>query len=460
MIRTRIVLALVTTALLAFSLSLSADEQHSQAAAASNDWPRANDLLAWAERYSEYQQGAPDATRLRLDKVLAFEENATFLCLLGQRTEESDGRSMRYTRLIFLRPNTFLIDTLWSSEPHPRTIERVGWHKQPIIANKAGFKPKDLSHGIVWQETDDSLRDPETKQTDGHSIVGKAERGLAVFQVQAEGQAAVLPEIALDRRGEVWRVSIRNDKQKFTIELPSCYLDAGWISAESPTGESPIARRPLPGGVLPYGKDGVRMIERWDSRYRGGQTPPWDAGTPAEDLKQVVEQELVKPCRTVILGCGSGTNAIYLASKGFDVTAIDVAPTALTIAEEKAAKAGVRVRWILADVLAMPELPPFDFIFDRGCYHNVRYADAEGFVQSLRKLTKPGSRALVLSLNREGPPGVREQHMRKDFSEWFDFEWLRESNIQTGGRGENRRNSWTLMLRRKTADGHKEIPSE
>jgi SAM-dependent methyltransferase len=162
-----------------------------------------------------------------------------------------------------------------------------------------------------------------------------------------------------------------------------------------------------------------------------------------------VEENAVRPCRAAVLGCGSGTNAVYLASKGFDVTAIDIAPTALGLGEAKAQEANVRVKWLLADVLAMPELKPFDFIFDRGCYHNVRYVDAEAFIESVRRLSHPGTHFLVLSLDRDGPPGVREHHMRADFSALFDFEWLRPAGIHTGADGKNRRAAWSLMLRRK-----------
>ena len=77
---------------------------------------------------------------------------------------------------------------------------------------------------------------------------------------------------------------------------------------------------------------------------------------------------------------GKGAVTVGDTSAGFDVTAIDIAPTALSIAEAKAQKAGVRVRWVLADVLALPELEPFELIFDRGCYHNVRYVDAAAFI--------------------------------------------------------------------------------
>ena len=126
------------------------------------------------------------------------------------------------------------------------------------------------------------------------------------------------------------------------------------------------------------------MLDSWDASYRGGNRPNWDAGRPSGELQRVVEQGIVRACRAVDLGCGSGTDAIYLASKGFEVTAIDIAPTALNQGKQKAEKAGVKVRWLLADVLAVPNLEPYDFIFDRGCYHEVRFEGAKAYVDTVR----------------------------------------------------------------------------
>jgi SAM-dependent methyltransferase len=119
------------------------------------------------------------------------------------------------------------------------------------------------------------------------------------------------------------------------------------------------------------------------------------------------------------------------------------------VAESKAKQAGVRVRWVLADVLALPDLKPFDLVFDRGCYHHLHYVNPAGFVAALRRLSHPGTRCLILSCNGDRPPGVREPMMRDDFSATFDIEWLRESDIRTGADGQTRRPGWSLMLRSK-----------
>jgi acetyl esterase/lipase len=195
--------------------------------------------------------------------------------------------------------------------------------------------------------------------------------------------------------------------------------------------------------------------ERWDGAYRDGRRAPWDIGRPSTDLRQAVEKDVLRPCRVVELGCGSGNDAIYLASRRFDVTAIDIAPSALKQAEKKARDAGVKVRWLQADVLNPPKLKPFDLIYDRGCYHGVRGQNAAGYVETLRRLSRPGTQVLILAGNANeppphyGPPRVREADIRADFGPWFEFQWLRETRFDTTDPNRKGALAWSILLRRK-----------
>ena len=69
---------------------------------------------------------------------------------------------------------------------------------------------------------------------------------------------------------------------------------------------------------------------------------------------------------------GSGViNTNFLGVIG--VSQIDISATAVAQAKERATAAGVTVRFLQADVTRLPDLgPPFNFFFDRGCYHAVR----------------------------------------------------------------------------------------
>jgi len=211
-----------------------------------------------------------------------------------------------------------------------------------------------------------------------------------------------------------------------------------------------LAKRLLPAGIMPHGPKGVAMIQRWDAAYRGQRPAPWDRGQPDSTLTEAVRSGTIKPGRVVVLGCGSGTNAVYLATKGFDVTALDVAPTALAMAQAKAAKAKVKVRWLLADVLAPPTLEPFDVLFDRGCYHGVRRANAAGYVKTANTLAKPGALMLILAGNANeprhyGPPRVDETDLVGDFAKTWDFVHLRELRPSRKGGAW----FWSALLRRR-----------
>ena len=413
--------------------------------------------------------------------ILAFEENSHFISAIGdashilgtsQPADGKEGKPTLVRHFLFLKPSVFVLDDLVRQTASDRSVRwlihcrsagevagrqlRVSGGNQELVCETLWPPPEVLQKKPGWQKTSESVYHVEVQPEANTTEV----RWLHVFQLRRSDDGAAPAQSVVESHDGRLELAITTADRVFRLSLPPPGVESGRVAVEAADGKTIVPRRPLPAGVLPHGPEGVRLIERWDQAYRDQRAPtegwsvgarrrpPWDTGVPADDLKQAVEQGVIRPCRTVELGCGSGTNAIYLASKGFDVTAIDVAPTALSIAEAEAQKAGVGVRWLLADVLAPPELEPFDFIFDRGCYHNVRYVDAAAFMESVRRLSRPGTRFLVLSLNRDGPPGVREEQMRGDFSPLFEFEWLRESGIETR-EGEARRPAWSVMLRRK-----------
>lgn len=113
------------------------------------------------------------------------------------------------------------------------------------------------------------------------------------------------------------------------------------------------------------------MPERdWNGMYASGDLP-WDAGRPEEELVAVVEAGVVRAGKALEIGCGTGTNALWLASRGFEVVAVDVAPLAIEQARAKLRDAGLaRCRFEVLDILTgAPADGPFDFVFDRGCFH-------------------------------------------------------------------------------------------
>jgi SAM-dependent methyltransferase len=263
-----------------------------------------------------------------------------------------------------------------------------------------------------------------------------------------------MPRTTLAEKAGVAALKLTAGDRTFTLAL-AAKPDEGSTIAVEQAGKTVLAERLLPAGIMPHGAKGVRMLERWDSSYRRTRMPGWDVGRAAGELRKIVEDGTVKPGRALVLGCGTGTNAVYLATKGFTVTGVEVAPTALVLAERKAREAKVRVRWLVMDVTAMGEMEPFDFVFDRGCYHHVQLYDSAGFVRGVDRLTRPGGHFLLLAGNANeprhgGPPRVEETKLVGDFAATWDVVSLREIRFES--RDPNRRTgpwAWSALLRRR-----------
>jgi SAM-dependent methyltransferase len=169
----------------------------------------------------------------------------------------------------------------------------------------------------------------------------------------------------------------------------------------------------------------------WNESYRDGFLP-WDTGRPSTELQRVVTQSAIQPCRALEIGCGTGTNCVWLAQQGFTVTGVDVAPLAIEKATERAQAAGLPAEFLTADVLVLPELGrPFGFFFDRGCYHAVRRSNPNDYAPAVARQLASGARGLILAGNaREphepGPPVVSEEQLRQELGLAFEILDLHE----------------------------------
>jgi len=109
--------------------------------------------------------------------------------------------------------------------------------------------------------------------------------------------------------------------------------------------------------------------KRFESRYQSKELP-WDIKRPDKNLVEAVEKFGIKRGNALDVGCGTGDNAIWLAQQGFEVTGADLSPEAIKMAEDKINQAGVEANLITLDFLKKKiQEQPFDFIFDRGCFH-------------------------------------------------------------------------------------------
>lgn len=191
----------------------------------------------------------------------------------------------------------------------------------------------------------------------------------------------------------------------------------------------------------------------WEAHYRNGHMP-WDSGRPSAELQAVLAEFDVPRGRALELGCGTGTNAVWLAGQGFAVTAVDCSETALSLARQRADEAGVEVEWIAADVANFGRgRPQYDLLFDRGCYHCCRRVDLAGYLETHQHVTRPGAWTLVLAGNpNDGAhgnmPQVTAAQLALEFEALYRIERLREFSFEDAG-GVRGPLGWSCLMRRR-----------
>jgi len=142
----------------------------------------------------------------------------------------------------------------------------------------------------------------------------------------------------------------------------------------------------------------------WNDSYASGQLP-WDTGQPEPLLVEFLNLGVVTPCRALEIGCGTGTNATWMAERGFDVLGVDVSPLAVEKAHAKMEGRTLDCRFAVWDILAAPPAGgPFHFVFDRGCFHVFDEPDERlQFAARVAGALAPGGLWLSLIGSTEGP---------------------------------------------------------
>ncbi|GAB3598690.1 class I SAM-dependent methyltransferase [Angustibacter peucedani] len=112
----------------------------------------------------------------------------------------------------------------------------------------------------------------------------------------------------------------------------------------------------------------------WDGFYDDrDRDVPFFRAAPDESLVRWHEAGLLAGGgRALDLGCGPGRNAVWLAEQGYEVVAVDLSPTALGWARERAEAAGVEVTFVEGSIFDPGTVPGrFDLVYDSGCFHHL-----------------------------------------------------------------------------------------
>jgi SAM-dependent methyltransferase len=147
--------------------------------------------------------------------------------------------------------------------------------------------------------------------------------------------------------------------------------------------------------------DAAAQAAEWDARYLERDGAIW-SGRPNGRL--VAEAIALDPGRALEIGCGEGADAIWLAQRGWTVTAIDVSEVAIRRAREASDRVGASVDWICGNALATP-FPAGSFDLVSMQYPALPKAAGEAAVRRLLGTVRKG--ALLLAVYHD----LDEEHL-------------------------------------------------
>jgi cyclopropane fatty-acyl-phospholipid synthase-like methyltransferase len=143
--------------------------------------------------------------------------------------------------------------------------------------------------------------------------------------------------------------------------------------------------------------------------------PPWDTGVSPPELIRFMDQN--SPERAIDLGCGTGTNVITMAKRGWEVTGVDFVPKAIHAARQKAKKAGIKADLRVGDVTRLEGIEgPYHLALDMGCFHSLKQEDQKLYMDKLTRILAPEGRFLLYVFFRNedsSEPGVVEADLER-----------------------------------------------
>jgi SAM-dependent methyltransferase len=164
--------------------------------------------------------------------------------------------------------------------------------------------------------------------------------------------------------------------------------------------------------------------------------PPWDIAGPQPAFVGLEEAGAIQGS-VLDAGCGTGENALYLASRGHEVWGIDFVPVAIERAKAKAKVRALNVHFQQANALELEKLGrQFDTVIDCGLFHTFNDDDRPIYVAGLEKVLRPGGQFHMMCFSdrepgSEGPRRITQQEILDSFQDGWALKAMRDTKFET-----------------------------
>jgi len=149
----------------------------------------------------------------------------------------------------------------------------------------------------------------------------------------------------------------------------------------------------------------VTVQAKWEARYLKSETG-WDRGGASPAAEAWMDHLGLTPCRLLVPGCGFGHEVVHFAEHGFDVTAIDIAPSAIRRLEEELSEKNLSAQTICGDLFNYAPDAPFHAIYEQTCMCAIPPDQRMQYAECLHRWLAPGGQllAMFMQTGKEGGP--------------------------------------------------------
>jgi len=192
---------------------------------------------------------------------------------------------------------------------------------------------------------------------------------------------------------------------------------------------------------------------KWDEYYQKYSLEElgWELGKPRPILVEYNEKGILPKGKALDLCCGAGTNTLYLAQSGFDVTGMDISKTALKTAKKKTHDAKLSINFLSGSFVDLSfSEGSFDLVFDMGCFHHVEVEERAKMIKGVYRILCNGGVYMLTCFsyrNGQGWNHFAVQQIVNLFSELFVLGKIRHySSLEGDG---VTRFFFTLLMKKK-----------
>ncbi len=190
---------------------------------------------------------------------------------------------------------------------------------------------------------------------------------------------------------------------------------------------------------------------------------PWVTGAVGiEILKKIINKQIPAGMSILDVGCGFGTEAVFMARHGHRVAAIDADPAIIAKAEKYAALLDTKVDFRVQNFLEIEQLKEFagafDIVTDQGCFHHILPQDRQAYKNAVKYCLKSGGRYFMRGFSYLMPPSTSgngpirltsDDILNTFLTDFYVEEMYVFDNIPVAGKEDVPQKFWFTALRKR-----------